>query len=142
MAVPEAPGLKTYDLADLVLQFGADGIQGFGPQDALKITTRPIFTHDYGLHGVIVPKLSKFKDADATVTIMRESDNAQSLSIIAALDQLSGLGNFPFIAAYLAGPSIFTSVQSRIVKKPDPTFSKKNSVLTWNFKLYYLLDYG
>lgn len=139
VAVPE---LKTYDLSELFLNFGLDNISGFGPNDALRITTKPIFEHEYGLHGAIVPKLMKHYDADAVLTIMRESENAQSLSIVAALDQLSGLGNFPFLASYLDGPSIFSSMQSRITKKSDPVFSKKNGYLTWTFKLYRLIDFG
>jgi hypothetical protein len=139
---PPVPNLKTYDLSELILNFGLDDVKGFGPNDALQITTRQIFDHEYGLHGVIVPKLSKHYDADASLTIMRESDNAQSLSIVAALDQLSGLGNFPFIATYLDGPSVFTSIQSRITKKPDPVFNRKNGYLTWIFKLYRLIDFG
>ena len=136
------PELKTYDLSELFLNFGLDNISGFGPNDALRITTKPIFEHEYGLHGAIVPKLMKHYDADAVLTIMRESENAQSLSIIAALDQLSGFGNFPFLASYLDGPSVFSSMQSRITKKPDPVFNKKNSYLTWTFKLYRLIDFG
>jgi len=139
---PSTPILKTYDLSELILNFGLDNISGFGPNDALQITTKPIFEHEYGLHGAIIPKMMKHYDADATLTIMRESDNAQSLSIVAAIDQLSGLGNFPFMAAYLEGPSVFSSIQSRIIKKPSPTFSKKNTYMTWLFKLYHLLDFG
>lgn len=142
MAVP-VPRLKTYDLRGLILNFGTIGIKGFGPSDFLTIRpVKPRFTSIEGLHGKEIPIMSKSHKARASITIMRESDNNASLSIISALDQVSGLGIFPFLASYLNLTQIYTSVQSRVVKEPDVTFSAKNGYMTWELELYRLVRFG
>ena len=142
MAVP-VPRLKTYDLRELILNFGTISIEGFGPSDFLAIRpVKPRFTSIEGLYGTEIPVMSKSHKARASITIMRESDNNASLSIIAALDQVSGLGIFPFLASYLNLTQIYTSVQSRIVREPDITFSAENGYMTWELELYRLMRFG
>lgn len=142
MAVP-TPELKTYDLQDFILQFGVITIEGFGPSDFLTIRrVKPNFTSIEGLHGVEIPIMSKSHKARAVITIMRESDNNASLSIVSALDQITALGNFPFLASYRGLFHVYNSIQSRIVKEPDVTFSAKNGYMSWEFELYRLIRFG
>lgn len=142
MTVP-TPVLYTYDLQGLILNFGIISIEGFGPNDFLTIRrVKPNFTSIEGLHAAEVPVMSKSRKAVATINIMRESDNNASLSLIAALDQVSGLGVFPFLASYLNLVQIYSSVQSRVVSEPDVVFGSKNGYMTWTLELYYLIRFG
>lgn len=139
----EPPGLKTYDAKDLIIHFGIITIEGFGPNDFLTIKRiRPNFSSVEGLHGSEIPIMSKSHKARATITIMRESDNNASLSLIAALDQFSGLGNVPFLAQYQNLDHLYSSVQSRVVNEPPVAFGAKNGFMTWELELYRLVRFG
>lgn len=143
MSLP-TPSLKTYDLQDLIVSFGTDvNIEGFGPSDFLTIRrVSDNFSSQLGLHGAVVPIMSKDHRAVATLSIMRESDNIASLSIISAIDQVSGLGVFPFLVSYLNLTQLYSSVQARIIREPDSIFGEKNGYLTWTFELYRLIRFG
>ena len=138
------PILKTYDLKDLIVSFGPSiSIEGFGPSDFLQISrTADNFSSILGLHGAVVPIMSKDNRAIATLAIMRESDNIASLSILSALDQVSGLGVFPFLVSYLNLTQIYSSVQARVKREPDSIFGEKNGYLIWTFELYRLIRFG
>ena len=139
----EAPKVYTYDLSDLILSFGLESIKCFGPNDVLTIRRKSNnFSSILGLHAAVVPVMSKDNRADASINIMRESDNNASLSIISALDQISGLGVFPFLCLHLDLTQLYSSVQSRVVREPDVAFGKKNGYLTWQLELYRLVRFG
>jgi len=142
MALP-TPNLRTYDAKDLILNFGVISVEGFGPNDFLTIRRKADnFSSILGLHGAVVPIMSKDHRATATITIMRESDNNASLSIISALDQVSGLGVFPFLASYLNLTQLYASVQSRVIREPDSIFGPKNGYLSWTLELYRFVRFG
>lgn len=142
MSIP-APQLKTHDLRDLIINFGIVNIEGFGVNDVLTIRrTNPNFTSVLGLHGSVAPIMSKDQRAIADITVMRESGNNISLSIISALDSLSGFGVFPFLVRYANLTNLYASVLSRVIHEPDVVFSSKNGFLTWRFELYRLRRLG
>ena len=138
------PNLKTYNLQDLIISFGINiSIEGFGPSDFLTIRrVSDNFSSQLGLHGAVVPIMSKDHRAIATLSIMRESDNIASLSLTSALDQISGLGVFPFLVSYLNLTQLYSSVQARVIREPDSIFGEKNGYLTWTFELYRLIRFG
>lgn len=138
-----APKVSTYDASKLIIDFGVLVLDAFRKGDFLTISkTANNFSSNLGLHGAVVPIMSKDRRGTANITVMRESGNNASLSIIAALDQLSGLGNFPFLVTHPDFSYLYSSVQSRVIREPDITLSRKNGYMTWVFELYNLIRLG
>lgn len=141
--MPSPPDIRTYNLEDLIVHFGLIEIKGFGSNDFLRIAyDKPRFTTIEGLHGVEIPIMTKSHRGTASINIMRESGNNTQLSLISAVDQATGLGNFPFLVQYKNLEYVYQSTQSRISTDAPAIFGPKNGYMTWILTLYRLVRFG
>lgn len=122
----------TYDPKAIAVSFAGKLISGFA--DGTMLTAErndPIFSTVVGSAGEVARVRSRNQTGKIVLTLMQTSLSNAILTALAALDELSGLGQGPLLIKDLNGTTLLDAPNAWISKLPSVEFGKDLSNREW-----------
>lgn len=124
--------VSTYDPRQVNAVAGGSIIQGYAPDTFVEVTrNNDMWMRVTGCDGTTARAKSNDFTGRITLTLMHTSPSNDVLSALAAADELSNAGTFPFALRDANGRTIITALTAWIVKPADVTFGASVGTRQW-----------
>lgn len=136
-------GMKSYDAAKLLINFGPYIISGFGDGDFCEIDqASDAWEDEVGADSEVVRSKSNDLRVYVDITVFAASPVNGQLNTLAELDRISGLGVQPISIRdqNANGISLVAGESAWIKKKPKRGFGKKAGTLQWRIVIAQALN--
>lgn len=126
--------MRTYDPAQIVVQFGPIVASGFQDGSFIKASRdADTFTKYVGTDGETSRARSRNKSGSAELTLAQTSLTNDLLSGVAEVDEMTGFGVYPLTIKDLNGTTLLFAPEAWIRKSPENEFGKEIGPRAWVF---------
>jgi hypothetical protein len=129
-----------YDFRQVAVLVGGVPIEGFADGDSVSIEPNTdSFTLQIGIDGEGARSRQNDKSATITLTLMAGAAANLVLQGLQTLDDVSGVGTFPFAVTDLRGSYLCATIAAWIKKPPSRSFGRDNGTVEWVLETNELL---
>lgn len=130
-------GVRTYDPKNVQIIVGGTPMTGFADGTFLNVASdENLYNKTTGADGEVSRSRSNNRSATATITLKQTSQANNILSALAAADNASNSGVFPFMVKEIgSGETLIFAQAAWIEKLPDAEYSKDVSDRVWMIAL-------
>jgi hypothetical protein len=132
---------RTYSSSDLIVTLGGDRIGGWIDGEYMTVSyDSDFYTYVNGADGEVTRVKNEKRMASITIRLLQTSPSNDVLSGYLNADLIANIP-VPFVVKDLNGNTIFTGVQTSIIKTADFSFGTEGTAREWSLKAANLVGF-